>query len=207
MVKHSNSIKNKLIFFVVVILLITFLMLYLVNNAIKKHYEDIASQEGIKISSKILSSCISDIIASQNEKIEGVIKIIYGDNDEIVSIETDAGKINEIQLQILQSVNSVLSDTDSNYSEIPVGTLTDWPFFVGEGPDITVKYSQQGSATVELVSEFESAGVNQTVHRLYAHVETNIYSVSPIKSEITNFSFDYLLSETIIVGDVPKRIN
>ena len=50
MVKHSNSIKNKLIFFVVVILLITFLMLYLVNNAIKKHYEDIASQEGIKIS-------------------------------------------------------------------------------------------------------------------------------------------------------------
>ena len=100
----------------------------------------------------------------------------------------------------------MLSDTDINSSKIPLGTLTDFPFFVGEGPEITIKYSQQGSATVERKSQFESAGINQTIHRLYARVETNIYSVSPIETEITSFSFDYLLSETIIVGDVPERI-
>lgn len=206
MVKKKNSIKNKIITGILVIVIFCVLVLYLINNAIIKHYEEIASQEGIKISSDILSTCISDIIDSQNYKIDDIIHIIYGDNNEIISIETDAGIINEIQLEILKRVNSVLSDTDINSSKIPLGTLTDFPFFVGEGPEITIKYSQQGSATVELKSQFESAGINQTIHRLYARVETNIYSVSPIETEITSFSFDYLLSETIIVGDVPERI-
>lgn len=206
-VNLRKNIKNKLIIAVLVLVIILAVVLYQINEAIKEHYEEIASQEGIKISSKILSNCISDIIQSQNYKIDDLINIVYDNNEEIVSIETDAGMVNEIQLEILQRVNAVLADTNSNCSEIPVGTLTDMPFLVGEGPDITIKYSQQGSATVELTSDFKSGGLNQTVHRLYAHVETKIYSVSPIKSEITEFSFDYLLSETVIVGDVPEKIS
>lgn len=207
MVKSRKNIKNKLILILFVISIVSLVMFIMINNAIKEHYEEIASQEGIKISSEILSNCISDIINSQNYKIDDLINIVYDDNEEIVSIETDAGMVNEIQLEILKKVNEVLADTNSNSSEIPVGTLTDLPFLVGEGPDITIKYSQQGSATVELKSDFKSGGLNQTVHRLFAHVETNIYSVSPIKSEITKFSFDYLLCETVIVGDVPEKIS
>ena len=205
-VNFRKKYANRIIFAGLVLIILMCILLVFLNNAIKEHYEEIASQEGIKISSKIMSNCISDIISSQNYKIDSIIKVVYGNDDEIISIETDAGMVNEIQLEILQRVNSRLSDTKSNSSEIPIGTLTDLPFLVGEGPDISVKYSQQGSATVELTSEFNSAGLNQTVHRLYAHVETKIYSVSPIKSDITEFSFDYLLSETVIVGDVPERI-
>lgn len=206
MVNRKKRIRYKLLALIFVICVLASVCFVFVNNAIKNHYQEIAAQEGIKVSSKILSNCISEIIASQNFKISDVISIQYGEDDKITSIETDAGKVNEIQLEILQSVNSNLSDVDNNCSDVPFGTLTDLPFLVGEGPNITIKYSQQGSATVDLTSEFEGAGVNQTVHRLYAHVETNIYSVSPIKSEITKFSFDYLLSETIIVGEVPRRL-
>lgn len=206
MLNSRKKYRDILFFACILILVLIITAVFLLNNAIKEHYEEIASQEGIKISSRIMSNCISDIISSQNYKIDSIIKVVYGNDDEIISIETDAGMVNEIQLEILQRVNSRLSDTKSNSSEIPIGTLTDLPFLVGEGPDISVKYSQQGSATVELTSEFNSAGLNQTVHRLYAHVETKIYSVSPIKSDITEFSFDYLLSETVIVGDVPERI-
>ena len=205
------NLKKKYVNRIIIALLIVFIVLgitfIILNNAIKEHYEEIASQEGIKVSAKILSNCISDVISSQNHKINNVINVIYGSDEEIISIETDAGTVNEIQLEILQKVNIELSDTNKNSSQIPIGTLTDMPFLVGEGPDISIKYSQQGSATVELESEFVSGGLNQTVHRLYAHVETEIYSVSPIKSEITDFSFDYLLSETVIVGEVPEKIS
>lgn len=207
MVNLKKKYINRLLIVVIIVLILLGIATVMLNSIIKKHYEEIAAQEGIKVSAKILSECISDVILSQNTKINDVIKVVYGDDDEIISIETNAGVVNEIQLEILQKVNFLLSDTNSNSSKIPVGTLTDLPFFVGEGPDIAIKYSQQGSATVELKSEFVSGGLNQTVHRLFAHVETKIYSVSPIKSEITDFSFDYLLSETVIVGDVPEKIS
>lgn len=207
MVNFKRKYANKVIFALVLTFILLCVVFAILNDAIKDHYEEIASQEGIKLSSKILSNCIYEIISSQNYKIDNIVNVIYGSDDEIISIETDAGMVNEIQLEILQKVNSLLSDTKSNSSEIPIGTLTDLPFLVGEGPLVSIKYAQQGSATVELTSEFNSAGLNQTVHRLYAHVETEIYSVSPIKTGITEFSFDYLLSETVIVGDVPDKIS
>ena len=207
MVNFKRKYANKVIFALVLTFILLCVVFAILNDAIKDHYEEIASQEGIKLSSKILSNCIYEIISSQNYKIDNIVNVIYGSDDEIISVETDAGMVNEIQLEILQKVNSLLSDTKSNSSEIPIGTLTDLPFLVGEGPLVSIKYAQQGSATVELTSEFNSAGLNQTVHRLYAHVETEIYSVSPIKTGITEFSFDYLLSETVIVGDVPDKIS
>ncbi|MBQ7756929.1 MAG: hypothetical protein IJ401_06475, partial [Oscillospiraceae bacterium] len=102
MVNFRKKYANRIIIAGLVLIILICILLVFLNNAIKEHYEEIASQEGIKISSKIMSNCISDIISSQNYKIDSIIKVVYGNDDEIISIETDAGMVNEIQLEILQ---------------------------------------------------------------------------------------------------------
>lgn len=203
MVCRNSNIRKKLLIFTLFLIIFLCGFTYLVNILILDHYEEIASQEGKKISAKILTRCILEITSDNNFNAKDIIKINYGKNNEIISVETDAVKINQIQLEILDKVNSELSDTNKNCSEIPLGTLSDLPVFVGEGPEVTVKFSQQGSAKVLLESKFESGGINQTIHRIYAHIETEIYSISPVKTENIDFSFDYLLCETIIVGEIP----
>lgn len=198
--KHNKRKLKTLFLLTIIILSVIFLLLnYLVLN----HYEEISVQEGKKNSSVILSKCISEIILNNEFSTEELVNIKYNADGEIVFLETNAEAVNKIQFELLQKINNQFSDTNKNICKIPLGTLTNVPFLVGEGPEITVKFSLQGSAKVELASKFDSGGLNQTIHRIYAHIEIDFYSVSPIVTDNNCCSFDFLLCESVIVGDVP----
>lgn len=194
--------KRKIAFLSFIIILVT--IFALIERLVLCHYDDIATQEGKKISAEILTNCISNVISRDDFSYENLVKISYNSSGEIISLETDADAVNKIQLELVKQINAQLSDTDINASEIPLGTLTDFPIFVGEGPRIKIKFSLNGSSQVELVSKFETGGLNQTIHRIYAHIETEVFSVSPIETSKITYSFDYLLCETVIVGQVPQ---
>ena len=54
-----------------------------------------------------------------------------------------------------------------------------------------------------LKSEFESKGINQTLHRMYLELECRIIILTPyetIEEEITN---QLLLAEAVIIGTTP----
>ena len=61
-----------------------------------------------------------------------------------------------------------------------------------------------GSVTTKFNSEFNSAGINQTIHRIYLDVSCKVTIVTPydkIESEITN---QVLMTELVIVGNIPE---
>lgn len=200
--KKCNRKKLKAVIGWTVCFLIAIVII--LNCLIIEHYEEIATQEGKKKSSEILAECISQTISDSSFNASQLVSIKYNSDGEIMYLETDADAVNKIQLEILQNVNSKLSDTNKNSSKIPFGTLTDLPFLVGEGPKLNVKFSLQGSAKVELVSEFDSGGLNQTIHKIYANIQICFFSVSPIKTENISCEFDYLICETVIVGNIPQ---
>ena len=53
-------------------------------------------------------------------------------------------------------------------------------------------------------SEFESAGINQTRHKIYINVKTKIRIIIPLKSSDIEVSNEIPIAETIIVGKIPK---
>ena len=71
-------------------------------------------------------------------------------------------------------------------------------------PSIRVKIIPQGSVTVDYATEFESTGINQTRHRIYIIVNTDIKMIVPLVSENIRVTTNIPIAETIIVGDVPE---
>lgn len=53
-------------------------------------------------------------------------------------------------------------------------------------------------------SEFESAGINQTIHRLYLDVTCNVNILTPYDVIEDSISNEIVLIENIIVGVVPS---
>jgi hypothetical protein len=53
-------------------------------------------------------------------------------------------------------------------------------------------------------SEFLSAGINQTIHKINLKVSVGIRAVIPGFSDETSVSADYCVAQTVIVGDVPQ---
>ena len=60
-----------------------------------------------------------------------------------------------------------------------------------------------GKADVEIKSEMESTGINQTRHRISAVITSELTSSLPLYSFESEVKYEFLLAETVIIGDVP----
>ena len=101
-------------------------------------------------------------------------------------------------------INRKFSSASETYSKIPLGSLTGSYMLAGKGPYIRIRICPAEKASVELKSCFESAGINQTKHRISAIVTVEIESSLPIYSFETEVSFEFLLAENVLIGDVPE---
>ncbi|SFY05399.1 sporulation protein YunB [Ruminococcus sp. XPD3002] len=111
--------------------------------------------------------------------------------------------VNRVQSELTLLINERLENMGKCSAKVPLGTMTGSYLLAGRGPCIRFRVCPTGEAEVRLRSEFTSAGMNQTCHRLYAEVTAEIASSSPLYSFEAEKKFDYILSETIINGEVP----
>lgn len=134
--------------------------------------------------------------------------------DEIIDIQTDnEGKITTFQVKsilinkLAREIGKVaqqnLQLTGSEGVDIPIGTLTGVPFLVGTGPSIYFKVQPIGTLSSSFNSEFMSAGINQTNHRIYMNVQASVSIVLPTASRTIKTNTQILICESIIIGKVP----
>ena len=76
--------------------------------------------------------------------------------------------------------------------------------FSGMGPSVTVYVSPIGNVSTAYVSEFVSAGINQTRHRIYLEIICDVAIVMPAGNHDTQILTPIIVSECIVVGQVPN---
>lgn len=134
--------------------------------------------------------------------------------EEYVTVEQDASghvtaiRIHSAELSLLASELTVhmleeLRDYQNDSFGIPLGNLTSNALLSGRGPLIRVRPVSAGNVANELKSTLESAGINQTLHRVALHFTVTINYLAPMESCMDTISFDLLIAETLIVGEVP----
>ena len=78
--------------------------------------------------------------------------------------------------------------------------------FYNMGPKITVKMQQIGNITTSYESEFESAGINQTRHKIYLNMTATMRVIVPFNSKEVEVTCQIPVSDTIIVGKIPGMV-
>ena len=76
--------------------------------------------------------------------------------------------------------------------------------FHGISPNIRVALERAGNIEAKIDSEFTAVGINQTVHRIYLDLNCSIGILSPFETITKEVSSKVLLTETVIVGEVPS---
>ncbi len=61
-----------------------------------------------------------------------------------------------------------------------------------------------GNINAKIDSEFTSVGINQSMHRIYLDLSCVVGILTPFQTINEEVSSKVLLTETIIVGDVPS---
>ena len=60
-----------------------------------------------------------------------------------------------------------------------------------------------GNVETNLRSEFSSAGINQTLHRIYLEIKCNVTILTPFETIEEQIVNQVLLIEGVIIGEIP----
>ncbi len=146
---------------------------------------------------------IPQILQQTGSDYDSLVNIQRDAHGNIVSIETDAIQLSLLKSQINSAVAAKLSGLSSKQLGIPIGSLTGLALLNGRGPKLNVILSITGSAQTQLVSSFDSAGVNQTRHRIFLKTTVTMLIVFPTSTQTAAYTYEMLAAETVIVGTVP----
>lgn len=131
------------------------------------------------------------------------ITIEKNQQNEVVLLVANSVQSNKLARDVALMVQAKIERQFCEELQIPIGTLSGVPLLNGKGPNVGVKISPLGSVTCSFVSDFTTAGINQTLHRIYLNVESRVDLIVPTLRHTVEIFTPILICETVIVGDVP----
>lgn len=197
---YRSSCACRLSYIALIVVAVFAVLFYVFHQQLSKHMAEICEYKGRQTATEIITDSIN---TSLDEETGGYIIVERDSEGKITSIETDAKAVTALQNKICERINESLSEIENKTLSVPVGTLSGITFLSGRGSDVSLKLHQVGAVDSELKSEFVSSGVNQTKHRLSIAISVEITAVLPLHSTDMTIRSEYLLSETIIVGEIP----
>ncbi|HJF35708.1 MAG TPA: sporulation protein YunB, partial [Clostridium perfringens] len=109
-----------------------------------------------------------------------VIKVQKDSSGAIKMINADTIKLNELATEVAIKSQRDIKEVGSIGVKMPIGYITKNNIMSYWGPSITVKMEPIGRVVVTYESLFESAGINQTRHKILVNVKTNLKIILPL---------------------------
>lgn len=156
------------------------------------------------MSSTAVNDAVQYTLESFNCSYDDIAVIKYSDSGSINAIETDTLLLDKIKIAASKAAQNEIEKIHDCDVDIPLGAFTDVAILSNSGPNININTSITGSFNSEVVSTFEQAGLNQTVHHIKLIMTSKIITTSLDYVGSISFTTDYEIAQTVIVGEIPS---
>ena len=129
-------------------------------------------------------------------------EVITDTQGRIQAIKYDTAKISQTSAAVALKIAHDLQGLPAETLAVPLGQFLGSELFAGWAK-ITLKILPAGAVTATPVSSFISAGINQTIHRLYLDIVVEM-DCGPLGVTDNAGVNQVVLIEDVIVGDVPS---
>ncbi|MBO5925903.1 MAG: sporulation protein YunB [Clostridia bacterium] len=193
--------KGKFILILLIIILSIYAILSYFSTNVSPIITKLTSSKIKSISLRALSVAVTSVI-SEGITYEDLMSVIRNSEGEVRVMQAHTDKINLLARQISTKANENIKNAQLDYVAIPIGAFSGSMLLSGLGPEIHIKVVPITNINCDYISEFSSAGVNQTLHKIYVNLRATIQLVIPTIKEI-EVNSKVLISECLIVGKIP----
>jgi len=135
---------------------------------------------------------------------DDIIKISRTESGAVSTMSANSVKVNNISRMVTQIALSKLLELGKDPLKISLGAFTGINALAGVGPKVNIDIFPYPDITCSFLSKFESAGINQTVHKIYIIVSSTVRAVFPLKTVEVSSVSDVLICEGVIIGEIPQ---
>ncbi len=179
-------------------------LFFLIDIRIRPVIEKTAEYQSRLLAVRIINSAVYNEISAENFQYDNLINLCYDDEGHISSIETNMVNVNKLKTMSAKIINDEIDNINEYDLNISLGTVSGIKMLYGKGPSIPFYAEPCGYVDTSLISSFEEAGINQTLHRIIMHIETVISAIIPGYTSEISIKTDFVIAETVIVGEVPN---
>lgn len=196
--KHRAGLK------LIALALVIIGLLILVDLRVRPIIEKTTSYQSKILATRIINDAVYGELENEELGYNELVTVVYNDMGAISSIESNMVNINRLKSKLTKIVNNELENLDSHDLSISLGTISGFSAFYNQGPLIPVTVRPEGYVETSLISVFESAGINQTLHRILIEINVDISAIVPGYTASAEVRTQFVAAETVIVGSVPE---
>lgn len=186
---------------IVILIIIVLLLLYYYLRILPIIYSIAEEKTRMKVSESIDEMADMEL---NNITYQDLVTLGYNETGYVSIVRVNSVLADMLARNITSRVRKEMSTYEDDGVDISLGALTGVTALSGVGPKFKLYITNLGVVDADFSSEFISAGINQTIHRLYMQVMVDMNIVLPGNvRKITNSS-EIIIAESIIVGEVPK---
>ncbi len=194
--------KKKIRIYLVVVLLFVCLITYylcVVSPLVCK----LCEEQGIAKITDIINES-NDVLLSKKFFYEDFFTVKTDSDGYATIVYSNNQLINQLVFLWSTEIQNRLNSLREIYVSLPAGVYTGSSFLSQFGKKIDIKTDFICNCNIYFHSEFQSKGINLTLHSLYLTAVVDMRVLVPAASTDRQVSFDLVLTETILQGKIPQ---
>lgn len=199
---QKRKIKISHIAIIAILLIISVISYYLLS--MRPVILNSIVHNGKVYANKILIDEVAQVILHSDVDYSNIITIQRDEQGDVIATNVNSQSINKIKIDITQNIMEQFLNKQSYTYDIQLGTLLGNEFLIGRGKNIEMQIFPVGIADTQIISSFESVGINQVKHILSIMVVLEYNTIVPMNKSQGMVTSEFLLAETTIVGKVPR---
>jgi len=200
MKKHKRHFKKWIAFLLLILVAVAYM---LIDEAIRPTILSLSEARLRAIAVKAMNEAVRETVGS-GVTYTDLINIQKDDEGNITLVSANAVLMNNLAANTAIAAQDKILNIGEQGIKIPIGTILGGQLLSGRGPSVIVRVEPVGSVTTDFLTEFEDAGINQTRHKIYLILNATVRILIGNAAQTVEISSQVLISETIIIGDVPQ---
>jgi len=202
--RRGTRKKNRLLHGSAAVLVTAAVLLYLIHVSIRPIITTISGNQARILCNSIINNTVLEQIGNLGVGYDDLASFIYDPAGNIAAIETNAMALSSLRARVTEAVNTAIESLGTQNIRIPLGTLTGIEILSGRGPAIPLKMVPSSYVESTLLSNFDSAGINQPRHMIVIEFKLEMTAVLAPYTTTVSVVSDIIVAETILIGTVPN---
>ena len=182
--------------------LLLILLLMLLERNLTRVVLTLASAKAEVLAVQALNQAAEALIAD-GISYDSLVHVTLGEDGSVRLLQANTAGMNSLASRASLTAQAKLEALQDQTVSVPLGRALGVTLLAGTGPRIQVHMLPVGAVVTAYETEFTSAGINQTRHRVLLTMRAQVRLVLPTGASGVEAVTQVAVAESIIVGQVP----
>jgi len=195
---------KKIVLTAAVFLLAAVVLLAFVEIRLKSLREGFSEIEASNIAGSAMTKGLDDTLLNYRLNYDDIVGFTYDGDGNIKSLSVDIIAMNTFSNELGKNIDKNIEKITNHRYEVPLSLLIGEEFTSGLGVRIPFYVTMKGNSSSKFTDVFESAGVNQTLHKIMIETTIEMYILFGGSVKTVEYHSNVCVAESVIIGVTPQ---